>query len=246
VAEPNSERILLEGDDQTTLGGNKIDGHQGGPLHFGADGKLYVALGEQTAEKPAQNLNSLLGKILRLGADGSIPSDNPFVGWATGKYQAVWALGCRNPFGMAIQPHTGRMFINDVGGKAEEINEGVAGANYGWPISDHGPTTNKNFRGPIHHYPTACITGGAFCPGDSPWGKTFRGCYFFADFNHGFIRIIDPNQPAFSREFASGLRRPTDLRFAPNGDLYVLLRDAWVIDNQFAPGTGSLLRIVPR
>jgi putative heme-binding domain-containing protein len=243
VAEPASELILFEGDDQTHQGGNKIDGHQGGALHFGSDGKLYVAIGEQTAEQPAQNLNSLLGKVLRLNPDGSIPDDNPFVREAKGKYRAVWALGCRNPFAFAVQRQTGRIFINDVGGKAEEVNEGVAGANYGWPTADHGPTTNPKFRGPVHHYPTACITGGAFVPRDSPWPAEYRGKYLFADFNHGFLRTIDPDRPEKSSAFATGLRRPVDLRFAPNGDLYVYVRDAWVIDNQFQPGTGSVLRI---
>jgi putative heme-binding domain-containing protein len=243
VAETGSEKVIFEGDNQAKLGGHKPDGHQGGPIHFGPDGKLYVALGEQTAEKPAQRLDSLLGKILRLNPDGTIPDDNPFVKQAEGKYRAIWALGCRNPFGLAFQPGQGRLFINDVGGKAEEINEGLAGANYGWPTADHGPTTNAKFRGPVHHYPTACITGGAFCPTDSPWPKEYRGKYFFADFNHGFIRTLDPDKPEMAAGFATGLRRPTDLRFAPNGDLYVLLRDAWVIDGQFKPGTGMLLRI---
>jgi glucose/arabinose dehydrogenase len=243
VAEPGSEKVLFEGDDQRKLGGPKPDGHQGGAIHFGADGKLYVALGEQTAEKPAQQLNSLLGKILRLNPDGSIPADNPFVKTAEGKYRAVWALGCRNPFGFAVQPKTGRIFINDVGGRAEEVNEGAAGANYGWPTVDHGPTSDPRFLGPVHHYPTACITGGAFCPDDSPWPAAYRGQYFFADFNYGAVRLIDPARPARSKGFAAGLRRPTDIRFAADGDLYVLLRDAWVIDNHFKPGTGSLLRI---
>jgi glucose/arabinose dehydrogenase len=143
----------------------------------------------------------------------------------------------------AVQPKTGRIFINDVGGKAEEINEGVAGANYGWPTVDHGPTSDPKFRGPIHHYPTACITGGAFAATDSPWPTEYGGRYFFSDFNHGFIRSLDPEKPAEAKPFATGIRRPVDLRFAPNGDLYVLVRDAWVIDDLFKPGTGSLLRV---
>jgi hypothetical protein len=128
-------------------------------------------------------------------------------------------------------------------GKAEEINEGVAGANYGWPTVDHGPTTDPRFRGPIHHYPTACITGGAFAPADLGWPKPFSGQYFFADFNHGWIKVLDPAKPALAKPFATGLRRPVDLRFAADGSLYVLVRDAWVIDKSFQGGTGALLRI---
>ncbi len=230
VAAPGSEKILLEGDDQRKLGGDVPAGHQGGAIHFGLDGKLYIAIGDQTAGKPAQNLKSFQGKLLRINPDGSIPDDNPLVSKTTGKYRAIWALGLRNPFTFAVQSGTGRIFINDVGGIAEEINEGVAGANYGWPIVEHGPTSDPRFRGPIHHYPTACIAGGAFAPADLPWPKEYRGQYFFGDFNHGWIKT-------------TGLRRPVDLRFGPDGNLYVLLRDAWVIDNLFKGGTGVLLRI---
>ena len=150
-------------------------------------------------------------------------------------------LGLRNPFRFAIQPETGRLFINDVGGQAEEINEGVAGGNYGWPIVEHGPTNDPRFRGPIHHYPTACITGGAFAPKDINWPKEYRGQYFFTDFNHGWIKFIDPGRPALVGSFAIGLRRPVDLGFAEDGSMYVLLRDAWVIDRLFKGNTGVLL-----
>jgi putative heme-binding domain-containing protein len=243
VAESASEKVLLEGDDQTKLGGTVPAGHQGGALHFGKDGKLYIAIGDQTAGKPAQDLNSLLGKLLRINPDGSIPDDNPFASKTTGKYRATWALGLRNPFTFAVQPETGRIFINDVGGQAEEINEGIAGANYGWPTVEHGPTSDPRFTGPIHHYPTACIIGGAFGPKDLSWPKEYRGQYFFGDFNHGWIKTIGPAKPALARSFATGLRRPVDLRFAPDGSLYVLLRDAWVMDQLFKGGTGALLRI---
>jgi glucose/arabinose dehydrogenase len=132
-----------------------------------------------------------------------------------------------------------------VGGIAEEINEGVAGANYGWPVVEHGPTTDPRFRGPIHHYPTACIAGGAFAPANLNWPRDYRGRYFFGDFNHGWIKSIDPSNPARARSFATGLRRPVDVRFASDGGLYVLVRDAWVMDKSFKGGTGALLRIEP-
>jgi putative heme-binding domain-containing protein len=238
-----SEKVLFEGDDQTKLGGSVPAGHQGGAIHFGRDGKLYIALGEQTAGAPSQDLHSLLGKLLRINSDGAIPSDNPFCEKTTGKYRAIWALGLRNPFTFAVQPGTGRIFINDVGGVAEEVNEGVAGANYGWPVVEHGPTSDPRFRGPVHYYPTASITGGAFAPADLPWPAEYRGQYFFLDFVHGWIHVLDPERPAKAKPFAAGLRRPVDLRFAPEGTLYVLVRDAWVIDREFRPGTGSLLSI---
>jgi len=245
VAEPGSEKILLEGDDQTKLGGEVPAGHQGGAIHFGKDGKLYIAIGDQTAGKPAQEMNSLLGRLLRINPDGSIPKDNPFVDRAVGKYRATWALGLRNPFTFAVQPETGRLFINDVGGINEEINEGFAGANYGWPVVEHGLTNDPRFRGPIHYYPTACVCGGAFSPKDQKWPSEYRGQYFFGDFNHGAIRILDPDRPARARSFATGLHRPVDLHFAPDGCLYILLRDAWVMDGHFKGGSGVLLRVRP-
>jgi glucose/arabinose dehydrogenase len=248
IALPGSERILLEGDDQTKLGGVVSNGHQGGAIHFGKDGKLYIALGEQTAGAPAQAMDSLLGKLLRINPDGSIPDDNPFYRQTKGKYRAIWALGLRNPFTFAVQPETGRIMINDVGQSAwEEIDEGFAGGNYGWPASE-GPTTDPRFRGPVHHYPVASVAGGAFCPTASSKGfpAPYRGRYFFADFVNGWIKTLDPDHPAQVEEFASGLSRPVDMGFGPDGSLYVLLRDAWVIDDNFRGGTGSLLKIHPK
>lgn len=241
AADPASEVVLLSGDDQRTMGGNVPNGHQGGALHFGRDGCLYIAIGEQTAGQPAQRLDTLLGKILRIRRDGSIPDDNPFVSQTTGKYRAIWAYGCRNPFTFAVRKPDGLMLINDVGGKFEEINVGKAGANYGWPAVEHGPVHRvagddaTKFAGPIHWYPQASISGGDFSP--------TTGEYYFADFVHGWIKTLDPAAPGEAKPFASGLRRPVDLRFAKDGSLYVLLRNAWVIDGKFVKGTGALVKI---
>jgi hypothetical protein len=75
------------------------------------------------------------------------------------------------------------------------------------------------------------------------WPKDYRSQYFFGDFNHGWIKTLDPVKPALAHSFATGLRRPVDLRFAPDGSLYVLVRDAWVIDKLFKGGTGALIQI---
>ncbi len=191
VAALGSELMLIEGDDQRKLGGPVPAGHQGGALHFGKDGKLYIAIGEQTARQPAQRLDTFQGKLLRINADGTIPRDNPFFKKAKGKYRAVWARGLRNPFTFAVQPGTGRIFINDVGdNRWEEVDEGFAGANYGWPESE-GATTDRRFRGPIHTYPVASVAGGAFCPTDrgTVFPPDYRGKYFFMDFVHGWIKL---------------------------------------------------------
>jgi putative heme-binding domain-containing protein len=242
---PGSELVLLEGDDQAKLGGKVPAGHQGGALHFGADGKLYVAIGDQTAGSPAQQLTTFQGKLLRLNPDGSIPEDNPFSSAARGKYRAIWARGLRNPFCFAVQPVTGRIFVNDVGENTwEEINEAVPGGDYGWPATE-GPTSDPRFRGPIYHYPVASITGGAFCPSGpaSHFSPRYRGRYFFADFVKGWIKVLDPDHSSDVETFAEGLMRPVDLTFGADGRLYTLSRDAWVIDSNFRRSTGSVLRI---
>jgi putative heme-binding domain-containing protein len=242
VAIPGSEEILFCGDDQSKFGGNVPAGHQGGGIHFGPDGKLYVGLGEQTAGAISQQMNALQGKILRLNPDGSIPPDNPFLKETDGKYQAIWAKGCRNPFTFAFSEN-GDMLINDVGGAFEEVNRGIAGANYGWPIVDHGPTMQPSITGPIHVYPQSSINGGDFCSKSTSWPTRYRGRYFFADFVHGWVKYIDPSDPKESHEFLSGIRRPVDLRFADDGSLYVLLRNAWVVDKNFVGGTGAMVKV---
>ncbi len=247
TADPRSEQILLEGDDQRMMGGAIPAGHQGGGIRFGSDNKLYVSIGEQTAGEPSQRLDTLLGKLLRLNPDGSIPADNPFVHKTAGKYGAIWAYGLRNPFGLSVQPHTGRMFVNDVGASRwEEVNEAVRGANYGWPLSE-GPTTDARFRPPVYAYaegPQQSITGGVFYDPPRPqFPQQYAGRYFFADFMYGWVRSLDPADPWSAQPFASGLAGPVALEVAPDGSLYVLERNAWVKDNQFKPNTGTLRRI---
>ncbi|MEY2490213.1 MAG: hypothetical protein QOC70_2155 [Verrucomicrobiota bacterium] len=130
IAAAGSEVIILDLDNLTAAGN-----HNGGAIHFGPDGKLYVGVGENNNGANAQTLSNRLGKLLRVNADGSVPADNPFFNIATGANRAIWALGLRNPYTFAFQPGTGRMFINDVGANTwEEINNGIAGSNYGWSI----------------------------------------------------------------------------------------------------------------
>src|SRR5205085_6591808 len=119
---------------------------------------------------------------------------------AVGVNRAIWALGLRNPFTFSVEPGTGRIFINDVGEAAwEEIDEGVAGANYGWSATE-GPTSDPRFRGPIFAYqhgygPTVgcAITGGTFYnPQALQFPAQYQGHYFFADFCSGWIRDYNP------------------------------------------------------
>jgi len=225
IALTGSEVVLLE------LNALSATNHNGGALNFGPDGRLYVAVGDNANGANAQTLSNLLGKILRIGDDGSIPADNPFFSTASGVNRAIWALGLRNPFTFTFQPGTGLMHINDVGQNAlEEIDEGEAGANYGWPLSE-GPTSTPGHTAPIYWYghgsgpQLGCaITGGAFYnPDAQQFPAEFIGDYFFGDFCGNWINVRDASTGDIST-LASGVLAPVDLDIGPDGALYYLSR----------------------
>ena len=224
TAVPGSEAIIMELDNLSSA-----TNHNGGAIHFGPDGKLYIGVGENANGANSQTLSNLLGKMLRINADGTIPTNNPFYNTATGNNRAVWALGLRNPFTFAFQPGTTRLFINDVGQSTwEEINDGIAGSNYGWPTTE-GPTSNPAFRSPIYYYghgttnTTGCaIVGGAFYnPPVLQFPSSYLGKYFFADLCSGWIRVFDPTAGT-ATDFATGISSPVDLHVGPDGALYYL------------------------
>ena len=227
VVAPGSEVVILELENLSSA-----TNHNGGALHFGPDGLLYIAVGDNANGANAQTLNNRLGKILRLHPDGAIPTSNPFYGTTTGANRAIWALGLRNPYTFGFQPGTGRMFINDVGQNTwEEINDGVAGSNYGWPDTE-GATSDPRFRSPIFSYghgtsaTTGCaIAGGVFYnPGTTQFPSSYVGDYFFADYCSGWIRTLDPGAGNTVAGFATGIASPVDLAVASDGSLYYLAR----------------------
>lgn len=227
VAAAGSELVLL--DDIPSTNGN----HNGGALVFRPDGKLYIGVGEAGVPANSQTLSNLLGKVLRINTDGTVPSDNPFVG-VMGARPEIWALGLRNPFTMAVQPGTGTLHINDVGGGLfEEVNVGVAGANYGWSTTegDFNPATFPQFTRPLYAYAhgTAAlqgnsIAGGAFYnPASGLFPSQYTGDYFFADFVRNRIFVRDSNTGAVST-FADGTagQGVVDLDVLPDGRLLYL------------------------
>ncbi len=226
VAVAGSETIVLELDN---LSG--ATNHNGGAIHFGADGKLYVATGDNANGANSQTLTNLLGKLLRINKDGTIPTDNPFYGSASGNNRAIWALGLRNPFTFSVQPGTGRIVINDVGQSAwEEINDGIAGSNYGWPnVEGQGtpspPVTLGAYRDPLYAYGhgSGCaITGGVFYnPPVAQFPAPYSGRYFFADYCNNWIRTYTPGSGAVE-SFLSGADGPVDQKVGADGSLYYL------------------------
>ncbi|MGA7952072.1 MAG: PQQ-dependent sugar dehydrogenase [Gloeobacterales cyanobacterium] len=227
---PRSEKILVDIEPLSNA-----TNHNGGAIHFGQDGKLYIAVGDNAFGANSQSLNTLKGKLLRLNKDGSIPQDNPFYKRTIGKNRAIWALGLRNPFTFAVQPNTGRIHINDVGLDTwEEINLGIKGANYGWPQVE-GPKSNPRFRKPIFAYghgsgtQRGCaIVGAAFYnPTTVQFPSKYQGDYFFGDFCNGWIRHyhLGTNYYLSTKRttlFATGLNGLVDIQVAPNGTLYYL------------------------
>ncbi|HEY0727870.1 MAG TPA: PQQ-dependent sugar dehydrogenase, partial [Pyrinomonadaceae bacterium] len=251
VAVAGSELVILD------LESLSATNHNGGAIHFGPDGKLYIAVGENAVPSNSQSLSNRLGKILRINSDGTIPSDNPtsfpnIAGSPAGNNRAIWAVGLRNPFTFSFQPGTGRMHINDVGqGTWEEVNVGTAGANFGWPTCE-GTCGTSGMTNPLYQYSSAvaapcAITGGAFYNPTTPtFPAQFIGKYFFADFCAGWIKTLDPlNPPATGAavDFATGLNLPVDIQVANDGSLYYLARGSnSVFRVQFAGG-GSTLAI---
>lgn len=225
-AEPGSEVVLYECDPSFGTV------HNGGDMVFGTDGKLYISTGDKARSADVQSITSDFGKVLRINPDGSIPSDNPYYAIVPGKYRAIYALGFRNPFSMAVQPETGRIFISDVGGSLwEEVNELQKGKNYGWPILE-GKKTNQdtpsNYADPLYAYDhnTGCsVIGATFSPqagGNLP--AVYRDRFFFADYCQGYIKMMDTYSNPGVSFFATSISRPVGLAFNDQAQLYFLAR----------------------
>jgi hypothetical protein len=225
VAEVDSQEPILN---LPTLGSSV---HNGGAIHFGNDGRLYVAVGENSVPANSQSLNSPLGKLLRINPDGSIPTENPFYSQTTGTSRAILSLGLRNPYSFAVDSLSGRIHINDVGQDAwEEVNLGKTGANYGWPQTEGpNPAGVGGVRYPIHAYQNAgsncAIVGATFYrPQIFRFPRAYDGRYFFGDYCGGFIRVLSPPNYSSAMAFATGISSLVDIQTHHDGSLYYLAR----------------------
>lgn len=213
-----SETLIL--DDIFSDAGN----HNGGWVQFGPDSKLYVSTGDGGSNSSnAQTLANLSGKILRINANGTIPSDNPFFNTG-GARKEIFCWGLRNPWRFTWDS-AGRLFIGDVGSnKFEEINLGGAGLNYGWPNFE-GVGGTPGFVDPIYNYPHgsgAAITLGAFSSG-AVYPSQYAGVLFFGDSSQGFVRTLkfNPgNGTATVQAFDTGLSDPVHFQSGPDGLMY--------------------------
>lgn len=234
AADPANPDVALAGSEVPILDLEPLapNFHNGGAIHFGGDGKLYIAVGDNLVSENSQWLGTRLGKMLRINPDGTIPEDNPFY-YVEGAKKEVWALGLRNPYSFAFSQDNGRMYINDVGRDLwEEVNMGSPGANYGWPWCE-GPCSTPGLADPVHAYPHdgefgMAVTGGAFYDGEwaTQFPEEYRGSYFFGDYVAGFIKRL----PADGRggnlpgavDFLQNAPTPLDIDVGPDGSLYYL------------------------
>jgi glucose/arabinose dehydrogenase len=224
--------------------------NNGGDLHFGPDGYLYIALGDGGSmgdpDDMAQDGSSLLGKLLRLDVDGitpetnyQIPPDNPFIGDAE-VLDEIWALGLRNPWRFSFDRATGDLYLADVGlGGYEEINFQPAtssgGENYGWRcyeayaahnLDDCGPEEEYTF--PIHAYPHSqggtflgcSVTGGFVYRGQ--WSPALIGRYIFGDYCSGnFWSLVRDDEGEWQIDWLGTLlSNVSSFGEGANGELY--------------------------
>jgi glucose/arabinose dehydrogenase len=218
----------------------RMEPGRGGGFHFGSrlafapDGNLFVTLGERNAMQPAQDLTGHLGKVVRIAPDGSVPKDNPFVKREDARPE-IWSYGHRNPQGAAINPASGKLWINEHGARGgDEINIPQAGKNYGWPVISYGRhysgakigegTQKEGMEQPIHYWdPSIGPSGMAFYTGDAipAWkGNLFIGAM---PLRHLQRLELDGEKVVHEERLLIGLgERIRDVRQAPDGTIWVL------------------------
>ncbi|MBI3449925.1 MAG: PQQ-dependent sugar dehydrogenase [Acidobacteria bacterium] len=223
--------------------------HMSGGMRFGPDGMLYVTMGDNFQFSPAQDRGSLLGKVLRIARDGSIPSDNPFVSDPNARPE-VWALGFRNAWRFMFQPVTGNLFLGDVGDVTwEELDVILKGQDYGWPLVEGpAPPGVAGMTYPIYSYnhngTGAAIIGGDFM-NTLNFPAQYNGNFFYADYALKVVyrmQLDSNNLPTSVEEFATNLPFITHVRVGPDGALYycsinfqTIYRVAWVGGSNHQP-----------
>ena len=214
--------------------------------HFGCriverpDGTLFLTLGERFSRRDdAQTLDNHHGKIVRVGKDGSVPKDNPFVGKA-GALPEIWSYGHRNAQGATWGPD-GRLWMHEHGAQGgDEINRPEPGKNYGWPQVSFGVNyggspigTGKSsapgLEPPLHHWtPSSAPSGMAFLTSDR-YGAAWKGNLFVGSLKFQYLDRIElkDGQVVAEHKLLEDLgQRIRDVRQGPDGLLYVLTDNA--------------------
>lgn len=264
AADPATEVVLVSGIPADS------PSHNGGALRFGPDGALWITTGDassfnavDTRALRTQQLDSLAGKLLRVGTDGRGLADNPFWnGDADAVRSKVYAYGFRNPFRLTFRPGSGRPYIADVGANDwEEVNAVVRGGNHGWPCVE-GPLPQAGYQAlaecqalyalgaaavsaPLVTYPhvpgTASVTGGAFYTGTT-FPERYRGAYFFGDFSRGTLHYVSiDGADAVSgpiKGFGTGIDGVVDVQADAAGLLYLSVTAGELRRVRYVPETG--------
>ena len=219
------------------------NGHYGSRFVFRPDKTLFVTLGERQKGSPAQDLESHLGKVVRINRDGSVPADNPK--FRTLGRPEIWSYGHRNPQGAALHPTTGELWDVEHGPQGgDEINIARAGANHGWPLRSYG----CNYGDRVSD--TCRIGGGTHAPefveplttwvptSIAPSGLTFYTGSMFPEWQGNLFvgaltgqalwRVVLNGDKVVSREplFASLGERIRHVTQGPDGALYLLTDSA--------------------
>jgi glucose/arabinose dehydrogenase len=245
--------------DRTRLEGLKIIFSQkpkvASRAHFGCrivearDGTLFMTLGDRFSRKEdAQTLDNHLGKVIRVRKDGSVPSDNPFVG-RPGALPEIWSYGHRNGQGAALAPD-GRFWMTEHGPQGgDEINVPQAGRNYGWPVITYGEnygggkigdgiTAKDGMEQPLHYWtPSIAPSGMAFLTSDR-YGPAWKGNLFVGSLKFGYLDRIELKNGKVVAEhklLEDGKERIRDVKQGPDGWLYVLTDES----------NGRLIRLMP-
>jgi glucose/arabinose dehydrogenase len=219
--------------------------HYSHRMAFDRAGMLWITSGDRQKQDPAQDLQSNLGKVLRLHADGSVPADNPFAAQG-GRAAQVWSLGHRNLLGIAFDAQ-GRLWTHEMGPRGgDELNLIERGANYGWPIVSNGDhydgtpipdhPTRPEFNAPEDWW-TPVIAPAGFVIYSGVLFPHFRGQGFIGGLaSQALVRVeFDGVRGAEATRYAMG-RRIREVEQGPEGALWLLEDGA----------DGRLLKLTPR
>jgi glucose/arabinose dehydrogenase len=229
----------------------------GSSRHFGSrivvarDGTLFVTLGDRGLGDPAQDLQSHIGKVVRINRDGSVPPDNPFVGRADALPE-IWSYGHRNVQGATLDPATGQLWTVEHGAQGgDEINRPEPGKNYGWPVITYGVdysgasigegTAKPGMEQPIHYWdPSIAPSGMTFYTGDA--FPDWRGDLFVGSLKFGYLARLDVEGGKVVREekLLEDLdQRVRAVRQGPDGNLYLLTDEDESAVLKLAPASKS-------
>ena len=225
----------------------KVSGgrHFGSRLAFAPGGMLYVTTGDRGLGDPAQDLKTHIGKVLRINPDGSVPSDNPYVGTSDAMPE-IWSYGHRNMQGAAVHPASGKLWIHEHGPRGgDEINVPEAGRNYGWPLVSWGrhysgvgipdPPTRPEFADAIYYWdPVIAASGMDFYSGDlfPSWKGNLLVGGLVAK---AVVRLTLDGEKVVGEERLGLGARVRAVRSGPDGAVYVLTDQR----------NGKLLRLSP-